>query len=199
MHSASGHSGSRRTAPGAVSRAAHLVRLLEEAELPGSHGEFPLPPKPTASSCHGGQGFSVVPGRCELGVDLRTTPAFDARPAERLVREAVRELDPRAPAPRPTTLTPVASWPPYRLAEHQQPTAALLEAAARQGLSVRPKTADPSNIGNLPAAGEGIPATAAFGRPVRGLHDVDERARLGDLPAVHAVCRRAVLSLLGAP
>ncbi|KUM73297.1 M20 family metallopeptidase [Streptomyces curacoi] len=198
VHAASGHSGSRRTTPGAVSRAAHLVRLLEEAELPGADGEFPLPPKLTVTSCHGGQGFSVVPGRCELGVDLRTTPAFDARAAERLVREAVRELDLRVPAPRATTLTPVASWPPYRLAEDQQPAAALLAAAAREGLSVRPKTAGPSNIGNL-LAGEGIPATAGFGVRCEGLHGVDERARLGDLPAVHAVYRRAALSLLGAP
>lgn len=196
VHAASGHSGSRRTAPGAVSRAAHLVRILEEAELPGAEGEFPLPPKLTVTSCHGGQGFSVVPGLCELGVDLRTTPDFDARDAERLVRAAVGELDVTVPAPRPTTITPVAAWPPYQLAEGRQPAAALLEAAAREGVAVRPKTAGPSNIGNL-LAGEGIPATAGFGVRYEGLHGVDERACLEDLPAVHAVYRRAVLSLLG--
>ncbi len=116
VHAASGHSGSRRTAPGAVSRAARLVRLLEDVELPGAVGEFPLPPKLTVTSCHGGEGFSVVPGLCELGVDIRTTPAFDERAAGQLVREAVSELDVRVPAPRPTMITPVASWPPYRLA-----------------------------------------------------------------------------------
>ncbi|MCL8011573.1 M20 family metallopeptidase [Streptomyces sp. AS02] len=196
VHAASGHSGSRRRAPGAVSRAAHLVRLLEEAELPDAQGGFPLSPKLTVTSCHGGQGFSVVPGLCELGVDIRTTPGFGARDAERLVREAVSELDVRVPAPRPTTITPVAAWPSYRLAEGQEPAAALLTAAAREGLTVRPKTAGPSNIGNL-LAGEGIPATAGFGVRYEGLHGVDERACLGDLPAVHAVYRRAVLSLLG--
>ncbi|AZQ39412.1 M20 family peptidase [Streptomyces cyaneochromogenes] len=196
VHAASGHSGSRRTTPGAVSRAAHLVRLLEEAELPDAQGEFPLPPKLTVTSCHGGQGFSVVPGLCELGVDIRTTPDFEARDAERLVREAVGELDVRVPAPRPTTITPVAAWPSYRLAEGQEPAAALLGAAAREGLTVRPKTAGPSNIGNL-LAGEGIPATAGFGVRHEGLHGVDERACLEDLPAVHAVYRRAVLGLLG--
>ncbi|MFI6010030.1 M20 family metallopeptidase [Streptomyces sp. NPDC051243] len=196
VHAASGHSGSRRTTPGAVSRAAHLVRLLEEAELPGADGEFPLPPKLTVTSCHGGQGFSVVPDLCELGVDIRTTPGFDAPAAEGLVREAVGELDAQLPAPRPTTLTRVAAWPPYRLTEDQQPAAALLEAARRQGLTVRPKTAGPSNIGNL-LAGEGIPATAGFGVRYEGLHGVDERACLADLPAVHAVYRRAVLGLLG--
>ncbi|MGW1953186.1 M20 family metallopeptidase [Streptomyces sp. NPDC001920] len=198
VHAASGHSGSRRATPGAVSRAAHLVRLLEESVLPGAEGGFPLPPRLTVTSCHGGQGFSVVPDRCEVGVDVRTTPAFDARAAERLVRAAVDDLDVRAPAPRPTTITPVATWPPYRLAEDRQPAAALLEAAAEEGLDVRPKVAGPSNIGNL-LAGEGVPATAGFGVRHEGLHGVDERACLEDLPAVHAVYRRAVLSLLGAP
>ncbi|SDN51300.1 succinyl-diaminopimelate desuccinylase [Streptomyces sp. cf386] len=196
VHAASGHSGSRRTTPGAVSRAAHLVRLLEEAELPDAEGEFPLPPKLTVTSCHGGQGFSVVPGLCELGVDIRTTPNFDARDAERLVRAAVGELDAAVPAPRPTAITTVAAWPPYQLGEGRQPAAALLEAAAQEGLAVRPKTAGPSNIGNL-LAGEGIPATAGFGVRYEGLHGVDERACLKDLPAVHAVYRRAVLGLLG--
>jgi succinyl-diaminopimelate desuccinylase len=196
VHAASGHSGGRRSGPGAISRAARLVRLLEEAELPDAEGEFPLPPKLTVTSCHGGQGFSVVPDLCELGVDIRTTPGFDARAAERLVRATVDELDVRVPAPRPTAITPVASWPPYRLAEGRQPAAALRDAAAAEGLTVRPKTAGPSNIGNLLAA-EDIPATAGFGVRYAGLHGVDERACLDDLPAVHAVYRRAVLGLLG--
>ncbi|MET9525054.1 M20 family metallopeptidase [Streptomyces coeruleorubidus] len=197
VHATSGHSGSSRAAVGAVSRAAHLVRLLDEAPLPGASGEFPLPPKLTVTFCHGGEGFSVVPDLCEVGVDVRTTPGFGARAAEALVRAAVSELDERSPAPRPTEVTAVAAWPPYRLAEDEQPAAALLGAAAGVGLRVRAKTAGPSNIGNL-LAGEGIPATAGFGLPYEGLHGVDERVHLADLPVVHAVYRRAVLGLLGA-
>lgn len=189
VHAESGHSGSRRTTPGAVSRAARLVRLLEEAELPGADGEFPLPPKLTVTSIRGGEGFSVVPDLCEVGVDIRTTPTFGAREAEALVRRAVAELG------TPTTVTPVASWPPFRLAEDEQPAAALLTAAAHEGLSVRSKTAGPSNIGNLLAA-EGIPATAGFGVRYEGLHGTDERACLADLATVHTVYRQAVLNLL---
>ncbi|MGY6022576.1 M20 family metallopeptidase [Streptomyces spinosirectus] len=195
VHAETGHSGARRTAPGAVSRAARLVQILEEAELPGADGEFPLPPKLTVTSCHGGEGFSTVPGRCELGIDIRTTPAFDARAAEALVRAATAELDRRLPTPRPTTITRVAQWPPFRLTEAEQPAAALLTAAAQEGLAVGPKTAGPSNIGNL-LASEGIPATAGFGVRHEGLHGLDERACLADLPVVHAVYRRAVLGLL---
>ncbi|MET9760871.1 M20/M25/M40 family metallo-hydrolase [Streptomyces sp. NPDC006372] len=195
VHAASGHSGSRRTTVGAVSRAAHLVRLLDEAPLPGAGGDFPLPPKLTVTSCHGGEGFSVVPDLCEVGLDIRTTPDFGARAAADLVRAAATELDALLPAPRPTRVTEVAAWPPYRLAEDEQPAAALLRAAAGEGLRVRAKTAGPSNIGNLLAA-VGIPATAGFGLAHEGLHGVDERVRLAELPVVHAVYRRAVLGLL---
>lgn len=198
VHAPSGHSGSSKTVVGAISRAAHLVRLLDAADLPGVDGAsaFPLPPKLSITSFHGGQGFSVTPDRCDLNIDVRTTPAFDAHDAETLVRKAVAELDAELPAPTPTEVTPIATWPPFRLAEDEQPAAALLNAAADAGLAVRPKTAGPSNIGNL-LAGEGIRATAGFGVPYEGLHGIDERAHLAELPSVYAVYQRAVLGLLG--
>lgn len=198
VHAPSGHSGSSKAVMGAISRAAHLVRLLDAAELPGAAGtsRFPLPPKLSVTSFHGGQGFSVTPDRCDLNVDVRTTPGFDAHDAETLVRKAIAELDAELPAPAPTEVTPVATWPPFRLSEGEQPAAALLNAAAEAGLTVKAKTAGPSNIGNL-LAGEGIPATAGFGLPYEGLHGIDERAHLAELPQVYAVYRRAVLDLLG--
>ena len=69
--------------------------------------------------------------------------------------------------------------------------------AAETGLVVRAKTAGPSNIGNL-LAGEGIPATAGFGVPYEGLHGIDERAHLAELPTVYSVYQRALCALLGA-
>ncbi|MFI8930584.1 M20 family metallopeptidase [Streptomyces sp. NPDC053474] len=197
VHAPSGHSGSARSTVNAISRAAHLVRLLDAAELPGADGAsgFPLPPKLSVTAFHGGQGFSVSPGRCELNVDVRTTPAFDAHDAETLIRKAVAELDAELPAPTPSEITPVASWPPFRLEEDEQPAAALLNAAAEAGLAATAKTAGPSNIGNL-LAGEGIPATAGFGVPYEGLHGIDERAHLAELPTVYAIYQRAVLNLL---
>ncbi|MFB7955836.1 M20 family metallopeptidase [Streptomyces sp. NPDC056045] len=197
VHAPSGHSGSSKTVIGAISRAAYLVRLLDAVELPGADdsSHFPLPPKLSVTAFHGGQGFSVTPGRVDINVDIRTTPAFDAHVAETLVRKAVAELDAELPAPVPTEVIPVAAWPPFRLAEDEQPAAALLGAATGEGLTVRAKTAGPSNIGNL-LAGEGIAATAGFGVPYEGLHGIDERAHLAGLPVVYAVYRRAVLGLL---
>ncbi|MER5890870.1 M20/M25/M40 family metallo-hydrolase [Streptomyces sp. NPDC001941] len=199
VHAPSGHSGSSKKVTGAISRAAHLVRLLDTAELPGADDAsgFPLPAKLSVTAFHGGQGFSVTPDRVDINVDIRTVPGFDGHDAEALVREAVAELDAELPAPAPTEVTPVAEWPPFRLVTDEQPAAALLRAAAETGLTVRAKTAGPSNIGNL-LAGQGIAATAGFGVPYEGLHGIDERAHLAELPTVYAVYLRAVLSLLGA-
>ncbi|MDJ1138019.1 M20/M25/M40 family metallo-hydrolase [Streptomyces iconiensis] len=231
VYATSGHSGSSGTSLGAVSRAAHLVRLLDAAELPvvdpsaagggsgsdgGDDGDggawagkgapgggapggggFPLPPKLTVTAVHGGEGFSVTPDRCELNVDVRTTPSFGAYEAEALVRGAVAGLEAELPGPRATRITPAAAWPPFRLRPDEQPAAALLGAARGMGVAVRAKVAGPSNIGNL-LAGEGIPATAGFGVRYEGLHGVDERARIDDLPQVYAVYRSALLDLLGA-
>lgn len=198
VHAPSGHSGSRKTVISAITRAAHLVRLLDAAELPGADGEpgFPLPPKLSVTAFHGGQGFSVTPDRVDINVDVRTTPTFDAHDAETLVRKAVAEVDAELPAPVPTEVAQAAAWPPFRLGEDEQPAAALLSAAAKARLTVRPKTAGPSNIGNL-LAGEGIPATAGFGVPYEGLHGIDERAHLAELPTVYAIYQGAVLDLLG--
>ncbi|MBO8196433.1 M20/M25/M40 family metallo-hydrolase [Streptomyces oryzae] len=197
VHGTSGHSGSRRTVTGAITRAAHLVRLLDAAELPTAHAGsgFPLPPKLSVTALHGGQGFSVTPDLCELNVDVRTAPGFEAPDAEALVRREAARLDTELPAPRPTEVAPVAAWPPFHLAEDEQPARALLHAAAEAGLAVRPKIAGPSNIGNL-LAGEGIPATAGFGVPYEGLHGIDERARLAELPQVYAAYRQAISTLL---
>ncbi|WP_234380131.1 M20 family metallopeptidase [Streptomyces sp. CMB-StM0423] len=198
VHAPSGHSGSSKTVVSAISRAARLVQLLDADALPGvvDASGFPLAPKLTITAIHGGQGFSVTPDRVDLNVDVRTTPGFDAHDAETVVRKATVELDAELPAPAPTDIAPVATWPPFRLADDEEPAAALLNAATAAGLQVRTKTAGPSNIGNL-LAGEGIPATAGFGLPYEGLHGIDERAHLAELPTVYAVYKGAVLGLLG--
>ncbi|MFH9561184.1 M20 family metallopeptidase [Streptomyces globisporus] len=196
----SGHSGSSRTVLGAVSRAARLIQLLDAAALPGLPEEgalFPLPPKVSVTAVHGGEGFSVTADRCDLNVDVRTTPAFDARQAETLVRGVAAELDAELPGPAATQVAPLASWPPFQLQPDEQPAAAVLDAAASLGLTVRAKTAGPSNIGNLLAA-QGIRAISGFGVPYAGLHGIDERASLAELPQVYTVYHRAVRALLDA-
>ncbi|MFB9509240.1 M20 family metallopeptidase [Streptomyces aurantiacus] len=204
VHAPAGHSGSRRTVVGAISRAARLVQLLDQTDLsadPGDRSGFPLPAKLSVTAVRGGEGFSVTADRCELNVDVRTTPGFDAEAADTLVREAAATLDAEMPGPKPTVVTPVACWPAFQLRPDEQPAAALMTAANSMGLPgpVRAKVAGPSNIGNLLAGeGGGISATAGFGVPYEGLHGIDERAGLTELPQVYAAYHQAVLDLLDA-
>ena len=81
VHAPSGHSGSSKSVVGDISRVAHLVGLLDAADLPGVDGTsaFPLPPKLSVTSFHGGQGFSVTTDRVDINVDIRTTPALRGR------------------------------------------------------------------------------------------------------------------------
>jgi succinyl-diaminopimelate desuccinylase len=202
VHGTAGHSGSSASpdrAGNAVVRAARLVQFLSATGLPpAADGGFPLPGKLTVTQISGGEGFSTVPDHAVVGVDARLTDVFDAAAAEKLLTEAAADLDTTWPAPRPTTVETVTNWPPFHLADSDQPAAALLSAAAAAGLQVRPKVAGPSNIGNY-LAGLGIPATAGFGLPYEGLHGTDEKVRLEQLPTVQAIYHQAVLNLLTEP
>ncbi|NLT55117.1 MAG: M20 family metallopeptidase [Actinomycetales bacterium] len=59
------------------------------------------PPKVTVTSINGGASgaFSVVPDRCEVEVDVRLTPDFDADAARALLRRTLAEVDKAAPLP----------------------------------------------------------------------------------------------------
>jgi succinyl-diaminopimelate desuccinylase len=190
------HSGSRRTAPNAVVKAADLVRALSTQELPDG-GDFPVPPKLTVARIEGGAGFSVVPDTCRIGIDVRLTEAFDAGAAEKLLHEAAENIDAAWPDTRPSTVEVLTSWPAYRLDMADRMVGAILSGAGSVGLAPVPKVAGPSNIGNF-LAGLGIPATCGFGLPYEGLHAADERVRTDAIPAIHAAYAHAVRALLTA-
>ncbi|WP_338054086.1 M20 family metallopeptidase [Streptomyces spiramenti] len=198
VHATAGHSGSSKSVVSAVTRAARLVQLLDASALPEADERFPLPAKLTVTSISGGSGWSVTPDRVDLHVDVRLTPALDGSSAAQLVRSVVAQLDSELPPPAPTQIEEVACWPPFRVPRDAEPAAAILAAAESLSVRVTPKTAGPSNIGNL-LAGHGVPATAGFGVAYEGLHGTDERAQLAQLPLVHAVYHRTVLQLLSRP
>lgn len=191
------HSGSSKPSPpNAASRAARLIAMLEERPLatPRVDG-FPLPPRLTVTEVHSGEGFTAVPDRATVSVDVRLTDVLDAIAAERLIRDVAADLDAAFPANRPTEIESVLSWPPYQLAPTAQPAAALLDGAAEAGLTVHSRVAGPSNIGNLFAT-RGIATTAGFGVPFSGLHGTNEQADLAWLPSVHAAYHHAILTLM---
>lgn len=197
----SGHSGSRSPAvDNAVVKAAALVRRLADCDLtPDADGDFPLPPKVTVTGIHGGQGYSIVPDRCTVSVDIRLTPRHDATWADGLVREVCRLLDETMPSRRPTVVEPDTTWPAYRLPVASR-LATSLQSAVRQALGRElPLTvAGPSNIGNFLAA-QGVEATCGFGVGYRNLHGADEAIDMASIPDVYDTYLAAVRELLAGP
>jgi succinyl-diaminopimelate desuccinylase len=194
----SAHSGSRRApADNAVVKAATLVRWLSELELPPDDGgDFPLGPKVTVTGISGGDGYSVVPDRCVVAVDVRLTPRHDADWADRLVRQLSRSLDETVPSRQPTTVEPETTWPPYRLPETSRVASALRDGARRAlGGEVPAVIAGPSNIGNYLAT-MGIEATCGFGPAYRNLHGTDEAIDVASVPVVYRAYLTAVADLL---
>ncbi|MGH9009518.1 MAG: M20 family metallopeptidase, partial [Acidimicrobiia bacterium] len=72
----SGHSGSRRdSGDNAVVKAAALATSLSSVEIPvEADGVFPVGPKITVTGISGGDGYSIVPDRCTVSLDIRLTP-----------------------------------------------------------------------------------------------------------------------------
>ncbi|NYI07788.1 M20 family metallopeptidase [Allostreptomyces psammosilenae] len=195
VHGTASHSGGSAVTPNAIVKAADVVRTLHALRLPGGTPTFRPAGKLTITGVSAGQGYSVTPDLCLVNVDVRTTPTFTSQAAATVLGRAVRDVDAAWPTTRPTTVTVETDWPPYALPEEAPLRRALLDAAERHGLTVAPKVAGPSNIGNY-LAGLGIPATAGFGPDYRGLHATDERVRVSTIPLAQAVYHDAVLELL---
>jgi succinyl-diaminopimelate desuccinylase len=192
------HSGSsNHRVVNAITRAAVLIADIEAITLPPVRaGGIPLSPKLTVTGVNGGSGFSVVPDLCLINVDVRLTDQLGSADALELLSHATQRLDAALPGPRPTTIEVCQDWPPFQVADGEQPAAALLAGARAAGVAVAAKVAGPTNIGNY-LAGLGIAATAGFGVPYVGLHGTDERVRLDALPSVHLAYHHAVLDLMG--
>jgi succinyl-diaminopimelate desuccinylase len=182
----------------AVEKAALLVRALRRHRTPAlTDPSLGLPAKLTVTAVHGGEGYSIVPDRCEVHVDVRLTPSFGADAARGLLEQLVATVDRRWPTVGPTEIRYEESWPPYRLRASSPVRVALLEAAAHQlGSPPQPKVAGPSNIGCY-LASLGIEATAGFGVTYRGLHGTDECIELATISVVQAVYHQATRVLLG--
>jgi succinyl-diaminopimelate desuccinylase len=197
IHGVSSHSGGSQATPNAIEKTAQLVTATATAPLPDRMTEdFPLPPKITITTVQGGEGYSITPDLCTLGVDMRTTPAVDHRTLHALLSHAITIVDQAWPETRATTIDIDTQWPPYHTDQNSPIRTALLGAAASLGIDVQPKISGMSNIGNY-LAGLNIPATAGFGVVYGGLHATDERIRLDTIPTIQATYHAAVLTLLG--
>ena len=194
-----GHTGSQRAAQNsnAVEKAAELIRALCGYRTPGSVDPvLGLSPKVTVTKIAGGEGYSIIPDACHIGVDVRLTTSFDETSGKELIETVVAQVDEQSLSPLPTTVTFYESWPAYRLDEKAHVRVALTRAAERH-LDKQPttKVAGPSNIGNY-LAKLGIDATAGFGVRYQNLHGANEKIELTAIPTVQTIYHEAVLRLL---
>jgi succinyl-diaminopimelate desuccinylase len=194
----SGHSGSSRPAgrTNAVEKAAHLVHALARHQAPAPiDRELGLAPKLTVTAIQGGEGYTIVPDRCIVSIDVRLTTKFGD--ASKLLREIVADIDQEWPQTARTQISMQQTWPAYKLGEDAPIRMALSTAASRHlSRPPLPKVSGPSNIGNY-LAQLGIAATAGLGVRYEGLHGTDERIELATVPLIQATYHEAVLTLLG--
>jgi succinyl-diaminopimelate desuccinylase len=195
VRGAEAHSGSLRadTGQNAVAKAARLVELLRGVEMPDDAVPgFEAGPRLTVTAIHGGNGFSQIPGRCEVNVDVRLTPGWGADWARALVHGALERLDRELPTAYRSVARETESWPAYRLDPELPPVEVLRRAAEESfGRPVPAAVAGPSNIGNYLAC-FGIPATCGFGVTYGGLHGADEWVDLATVEPVYRAYRQAV-------
>ena len=200
VHGRAEHSGAPRGAvANAVDKAARLATALHSTDLPEvDDPDFPLPPRVTVTAIGGGGGFSMVPDRCEMNVDIRLTPSAGQPWAEAVLADAVWRIDRDHPTGTPTDIVDINHWPPYRLPDGSALRAAMACAAAEaNGHPVPQQVCGPSNIGNLLAA-SGIEATCGFGVACVGVHGANEGFAIQSIVPTFRTYEGAVLRLLGA-
>jgi succinyl-diaminopimelate desuccinylase len=204
LHGLLAHSGSSSgRGVNAIEKADTLLRQLAAVArlLPGSApgDRFPLPPKLTVTGIRGGGEFSLVPDRCEVDVDIRLTPGFEAADADVLVRSAVAAADDISPGGAPAEVAVHETYPAYLLPQRSTLLEALRTAASDVfGEQLPSGPCGPSNVGNLLAT-RGIDALCGFGVRAGGLHGFDEWIEIETIGPVFSVYRKALAMLLRTP
>ncbi|MDM0033662.1 M20 family metallopeptidase [Variovorax sp. J22P271] len=197
VHGIAAHAGaSRRRGLNAITRATALARALEAAPLPPTDPAFGLAPQLTLTGIQAGDGgYTQVPDRCELRIDLRLTPGFDDAQARALVQATVERQDAAHAGAAATAIEWFGGWPAYRVPDTHPMVAALREAGrAELGIELPTGVAGPSNIGNY-LHGLGVPALCGFGLRGERIHAADERIALDSIGPVYRIYR-AALNLL---
>ena len=200
VHGRAEHSGNPPgSVANAVDKAARMATALQATGLPVADcADFPLPPKITVTAIAGGAGFSVVPDRCDINVDIRLTPTAGQSWAEAVLADAVWRADRDHPTGAPTDIIETNSWPPYRLPDGSTLKAAMTDAAAKaMGRPVPVQVSGPSNIGNLLAT-YGVEAACGFGVRCTGVHGANEGFAIDTILPTYRTYEGAVRQLLGA-
>ncbi|MDQ3814452.1 MAG: M20 family metallopeptidase [Armatimonadota bacterium] len=192
------HSGSSHN-PGfnAILKMAHLIQSLHSRPLPQEEDPaFKMGPKVTVTEVQGGEGFSLIPDRCDCKVDFRLTPHVDKKIAAQWIESVVHQTDAEHPGTKPTHIDCKESWPAYRVPAAHPLVQQFLEAAQEVfGRDIPPVVSGPSNIGNY-LASKNIPALSGFGVSYANIHAPDESVEIETIAPVYEVYRRAIEKIL---
>ncbi|MDE1184391.1 M20 family metallopeptidase [Paraburkholderia sp.] len=194
----SGGSGTRGMS--ALVRGAALVDALNAMTLSAAPDEsdgFDKPAQLTITGIQSGDGgFTQVPDRCELTLDLRLTPRFDEAHARRALCAAIDAHDRAYPVALASAIEWLPGWPAYRVPD-SHPMVAALQHAAHHELGATPPcaVAGPSNLGNY-VASLGVPALCGFGVRGEGIHAANERIELASIAPVYRIYHAALRALL---
>jgi succinyl-diaminopimelate desuccinylase len=203
VHGIAAHSGSGSSRGlNAAVRGGALANALHDMPLPHiDDNTFDRQAQVTVTGIEAGDGgFTAVPDRCELTVDIRLTPRFDQKHARSLIEDAIRAHDiAYTSSPANKLLTDIEwihGWPAYRVSDTHPMLNALCKAARHIFGAAPPRAvAGPSNIGNY-LASLSIPALCGFGPRGEQLHANDERVELASIAPVYQIYEDALRELL---
>ena len=97
---------------------AQLVQALAHHHSPAPiDPALDLSPRLTVTAIKGGEGYTIVPDRCTINVDVRLTRDFGAAAATELIAHVVTDLDRQWPDTGQTEIAQQQTWQAYRLGE----------------------------------------------------------------------------------
>lgn len=176
VYGTSSHSGALQVSKtNAIVKAALLVERLSRVGLEQVVDDsFGLPAKLSVTEISGGRGYSIVPDKCDLKVDLRLTPSFTDLNARKILTEAVNRVDDEYPTRKLSEIHAELSWPAYKLTDGNPLVSTLIQSAREHfARHITQRVCGPSNIGNY-LSQFGVDAVCGFGLTYKNIHAPNE-------------------------
>lgn len=181
----------------AINKMAKLIQDIQEKALPRENDPvFGIGPKGTVTEIKGGEGYNLVPDRCDCKLDIRLTPNVDKEAMIGWLEGIIREFEEEFPGEKSSALQWKESWPAFYTPVNSPLVISFLEAVTHIfQKEIKPTISGPSNIGNL-LASKGIAALSGFGVSYANIHAADEKIELASILPVYEVYREVIKRIM---